>query len=536
MSTRKVLLIILFFLLVLISLRIPWLYLSDHENKVEANQGEVDLRSWNFDKNEMIYLDGEWEFYPHSLVMPSEIGRNNEELKSSTIAVPSDWSDHFNEITSVENVGTYRLRILVADEQLKGLYKIQLPRRTAISKMFINGELVIDNHFEKGNPKKRNPNLINRSASFHVNGMKEIELLVHVAVSQNFRDKGIVKSVKFGKESSINFSNYQSIAMQLLVIVIVLLHFFYSIILFILRHTRLEYLYFSFAALCTAIATSMDDDKLLLFWLDINYIWSVKIVYLTYIGLSVFFLLFIRTLSSEYKNNKFVRLINILHLLLVLLIIFIPLNRLPLIFKGTFFVIAISFATIAYLMWKRMKKGNSDFVFLILAAISTTSSILWGVYKTSNLIELPYYPFDIIIAFVAFALYLFRRSSKINDENVSLTLQLQREIKQKDDFLANTAHELRNPLHGVINIAQSILERRSKSLNVQDKEDLGVLVHITRHMSQTLNDLLDITLLRESRIQLNKTKLNVRAVALGVVDMLGIMVENKNIQIKLNID
>src|SRR5690625_875213 len=188
--------------------------------------------------------------------MTSEIGRNNEELKSSTIAVPSDWSDHFNEITSVENVGTYRLRILVADEQLKGLYKIQLPRRTAISKMFINGELVIDNHFEKGNPKKRNPNLINRSASFHVNGMKEIELLVHVAVSQNFRDKGIVKSVKFGKESSINFSNYQSIAMQLLVIVIVLLHFFYIIILFIFRHTRLEYLYFSLDRKSTRLNSS----------------------------------------------------------------------------------------------------------------------------------------------------------------------------------------------------------------------------------------------------------------------------------------
>src|SRR5690625_7600196 len=43
------------------------------------------------------------------------------------------------------------------------------------------------------------------------------------------------------------------------------------------------------------------------------------------------------------------------------------------------------------------------------------------------------------------------------------TIELQEEMKQKDDFLANTSHELRNPLHGIINIAQSILRKDRKS-------------------------------------------------------------------------
>ena len=51
----------------------------------------------------------------------------------------------------------------------------------------------------------------------------------------------------------------------------------------------------------------------------------------------------------------------------------------------------------------------------------------------------------------------------LNASNEELAIQLQKEIKRKDDFLANTSHELRNPLHGIINIAQSILHNRPES-------------------------------------------------------------------------
>src|SRR5690625_1744502 len=535
MSNRKILFILLLFVLVLISFRIPWMLLSDNKNKVEADQGVVDLRKWDFDKNDMIFLDGEWEFYPDKLLMPSDIEENSKHGKNATISVPSDWSNYFDKAGSGENDGTYRLRMLVADEQLQGLYKIQLPRKTAVSKLFINDQLAIDNHFVKGEEKDRDPNLIDLSASFRAEQTNEIDILIHVSDSQNFRDAGIVKSIQFGKESAINSANYLSIAMQLLVVVIILIHFFYSIVLFILRRKHLEYLYFAFSALCAVIATLMDDDKLLLYWLDISYLGSVKVLFLAYIGIAVFFLLFIQTLFPEYKNHKWIRIIHMLHFLFALLFVFTPIHFLSLVSKGTFIVIAISFVSIARQMWQRVKKGDTDLLFLLLAVASLTMSFLWGFYKSANLVELPYYPIDIVIAFVAFSLYLFRSIFNISDKNKDLTLQLQREMKQKDDFLANTSHELRNPLHGIINIAQSVLQHGRDNLTDYHKENLEVLVNIGRHMSQTLNDLLDITKLKEQKILLHKEELNVRAMALGVMDMLNIMFENKNIQLELHI-
>lgn len=66
----------------------------------------------------------------------------------------------------------------------------------------------------------------------------------------------------------------------------------------------------------------------------------------------------------------------------------------------------------------------------------------------------------------------------LNTSNEELAIQLQKEIKQKDDFLANTSHELRNPLHGIINIAQSILHNRPNHLDEKTQDDLELQLTI----------------------------------------------------------
>lgn len=48
-----------------------------------------------------------------------------------------------------------------------------------------------------------------------------------------------------------------------------------------------------------------------------------------------------------------------------------------------------------------------------------------------------------------------------SDENSELVGKLKEEHHKKDQFLANTAHELRNPLHGMMNIAQSVMDEES---------------------------------------------------------------------------
>src|SRR5690625_5886380 len=54
-------------------------------------------------------------------------------------------------------------------------------------------------------------------------------------------------------------------------------------------------------------------------------------------------------------------------------------------------------------------------------------------------------------------------------------------------------------------------------------------------MARTLEDLLDITRLKEHRIRLQRERIELQAVTSGVVDMLKVLIENKNIEMEVRI-
>src|SRR5690625_4193489 len=134
------------------------------------------------------------------------------------------------------------------------------------------------------------------------------------------------------------------------------------------------------------------------------------------------------------------------------------------------------------------------------------------------MIDISYYPFDYLIAIIAFAVFLFKKHMRIVTLNEKQTKKLQAADQKKDEFLANTSHELRNPLHGVINIAQTLLDEQEEPLTTKNKEDLKLLIRIGQQMSFTLNDLLDITRLQEREVQLHKENVNLHTVTAGVID------------------
>src|SRR5699024_1533818 len=122
-----------------------------------------------------------------------------------------------------------------------------------------------------------------------------------------------------------------------------------------------------------------------------------------------------------------------------------------------------------------------------------------------------------------------------NQQVTNLVEELQLADQKKNEFLVNTSHELRNPLHGVINIAQTLLDDQEGSLTEKNKEDLTLLVRIGKQMSFTLDDLLDVTRLQESDIQLHKKDVNLHTVTNGLLDMIHFITEGKDLTFQQNI-
>src|SRR5690625_4476330 len=129
----------------------------------------------------------------------------------------------------------------------------------------------------------------------------------------------------------------------------------------------------------------------------------------------------------------------------------------------------------------------------------------------------------------------YRQLLILNEHNEQLTKQLQKEVEFKDEFLANTSHELRNPLHGIINITQTILNQKTGQINDDINEKLQLQLSIGRMMSQTIEDLLQLSRLKEFKIKLQTESLQIRGLVIGVVDILKVYSEHKNLTIKVDI-
>jgi two-component system, sensor histidine kinase ChiS len=150
-------------------------------------------------------------------------------------------------------------------------------------------------------------------------------------------------------------------------------------------------------------------------------------------------------------------------------------------------------------------------------------------FKNFDLVEVTYYPFDLNIAFLCFATFGFKRYFWNAKQTENLAQSLQRTVTQKDDFLANTSHELKNPLHSIINIAETVLDSERDSLKQQNANNLELLITVGKRMSLLINDLLDQSQLRESNIQLQLRNVPIQSVAAGVLDMLKFLTESKHI-------
>lgn len=68
------------------------------------------------------------------------------------------------------------------------------------------------------------------------------------------------------------------------------------------------------------------------------------------------------------------------------------------------------------------------------------------------------YPFDLLLALICFSSYWFKRHFRLFIDSRELALKLQLEDKQKDEFLMTVAHEMRNPLHAILNITGSVID------------------------------------------------------------------------------
>ncbi|WP_235941290.1 ATP-binding protein [Paenibacillus puerhi] len=534
MTKKKLWIAIALFFLLLTLLRVVWIYFHTIPEHPRAVQGQLDLKGWEFESQRTITLDGDWEFYPHTFLTPGRASDPDAAGRKGFLKVPGKWGSAMSPSEpTMLGYGSYRLLIKVDPKpgQAFGLRISKLPSSAAL---YINGKLRMQSGQPSAEPEQYTPRNVPFSSLFTADG-DEIEVIIQAANYDNERTGGIIQSIKFGSASMLDKEETFSRNMQLIVVVVFIMHAVYAALLFGLGVRQKALLTLSLLVLSATLMVLLDDDKLLLVWLPISFGWGVKLFYLSATLVPGLMFKFIADLLPGYEKQKHFKYVMAGYALVALSALCLPLAILLKYFWIANLLLWITFLLFPWIFMRMLTKGEPDTIYLMLGATAVANSSLWGIIKTNAMPEINFYPLDLLFCFLAFAAFWFKRYIRTANETEKLAGELQQASKQKDDFLANTSHELRNPLHGIINIAQTVLERERPTMGQKSSADMDLLISIGRRMSFLLNDLLDLTRLQEQGIRLQRGSISIQAVASGVIDLLRFMTEGKPVRFVLNI-
>jgi signal transduction histidine kinase len=131
------------------------------------------------------------------------------------------------------------------------------------------------------------------------------------------------------------------------------------------------------------------------------------------------------------------------------------------------------------------------------------------------------------IAVKVMASQLEESFSKLEDRNIGL----QRLDRLKDEFLANTSHELLTPLNGAIGIAESMLDGATGGLSPEQHRNLTLIVQSGRRLTKLIDDLLDFSQLRHNAIELQLKPVQLREIVDVVFALSRPLIGNKQLEL-----
>ncbi|MDR1478876.1 MAG: response regulator [Planctomycetaceae bacterium] len=106
----------------------------------------------------------------------------------------------------------------------------------------------------------------------------------------------------------------------------------------------------------------------------------------------------------------------------------------------------------------------------------------------------------------------------------------------KDEFMANTSHELRTPINGIIGIVESMIDGATGDLTQEQKYNLALVSNSGKRLSNLVNDILDFTKLKNKEIILQIKPVDLKTIVDTVIVLSKPLVKGKDLVLVNEID
>ncbi|MDQ7095714.1 ATP-binding protein [Desulfosporosinus sp. PR] len=483
-----------------------------------ARQGVLDLRAWDFASDQVVPLDGQWEFYWNQLLEPGA----EPASAANFIQVPGFWRQSIEAgKDEAKGAATYRLKIKLNPSAL--VYSLRISNIRMASEIYVNGVQVGGSGDPALSQEEYQYENKPYNVFFPVQG-DTAEILIHAANYENTQG-GIPYRIYFGSAQGIYDLNTNTTLLNVSLIVSLLMVGCYQLSVFIIRREEKGLLYFGLSCIVIAWSFASNGDRILIEYFDLPPEIYYKIQAISLYFSLVTMAMFIRTVCKGLIPRWFSESIVYgmgLYVCFVLVTPFQWYSRFNLLFSClqiSAYVVIIGLLVHSY--WRgRYGEFNRKSLGLFILALGCylIGLIDYSLYLSSLTLnyQMGYYAilgFCFLVSFIMS--YRFSEAYKTIEGMAS---KLQQADKQKDEFLLHTSHEFQTPLHGIINLSQAMLEA-GEELTESHLQNLSVIRDTSRRLSALVYDILDLERIKRNELTVHPAEVDVRVTVSLVFDL-----------------
>lgn len=277
-SKHKLLIFTIYFVCILL-IPIAMIRPSIKNKEVQGYKGRFDLINWDFYKQGIVELNGEWEFYWKQLLQPSDFSGNN--LKPSTyIQLPHPWNKLKigDETLGADGYATYRA--LIETDYKDGIMGLEIENIPSAYVLWVNGELIAKGG-QVGVDKESNIPEFTPDIYFFQQKGSTIEIVMQIS-NYYYNKGGTWDSIKLGTEGQLKIIREGAITNDMITFGALLIIGIYYLCYYIVRSKDKSLVYFGLG--CTILAIRnlvIGENYLTHFYSGVNWFIVRKLEYIT---------------------------------------------------------------------------------------------------------------------------------------------------------------------------------------------------------------------------------------------------------------
>ena len=137
--------------------------------------------------------------------------------------------------------------------------------------------------------------------------------------------------------------------------------------------------------------------------------------------------------------------------------------------------------------------------------------------------------FILFALFVGFHLWSQKQAVKHQRQ---IAQKLRKLDQIKNEFLATTSHELRNPLQGIVGLAEALLENKADILDRKTINHLNMIASSGRRLSILVSDLIDFSAINNKELKLTPKPVGIQGITETVLKVSKPLINNQKIELR----